>query len=80
MSFLQEIQKDLERRNIQPEEFKDRIILMSMFNDFEWKTNDENCTSNAEEVKNYAMKFLRGYWTFLGPGSEERWYVSCSYA
>ena len=23
--------------------------------------------SNAEEVRNYAMKFLQGHWTFLGP-------------
>ena len=28
LSFLQEIQKDLARKNIQPEEFKDRIIFM----------------------------------------------------
>ena len=39
-----------------------------------WKKNDENCISNAEEVRNYAMKFLPGHWTFLGPGSEEKWY------
>ena len=38
--------------------FKDRIISMSMFNDIEWKTNDENCISNAEKVENYAMKSL----------------------
>ena len=51
-----------------------------MFNDIEWKTNDENCISNAEKVKNYAMKFSPGYWTFLGPRSEEKWYGSSSYA
>ena len=33
------------------------------------------CLSNAEEVKNYAKKFLPRYWTFLDPGSEERWFV-----
>ena len=43
---------------------------MSMFNDIEWNTNDENCVSNAEELKNYAMRFSQGHWTFLGPGSE----------
>ena len=31
--FRREIQQDLERKNIQPEEFKDRIIFMSRFND-----------------------------------------------
>ena len=62
LSILQEIQQDLERRNIQPEEFKDRIIFMSMFNDIEWRTNDENCVSNAEKVNNYAMRFSQGHW------------------
>ena len=51
-----------------------RIILMSMFNDIVWKKNVENCISNAEEVRNYAIKFMTGHRTFLGPGSEEKWY------
>ena len=71
LSILQEIQKDLARKNIQPEEFKDRIIFMSMFSDIEWKTPDDNCISNAEKVKNYAMRFSQGHGTFLGPGSEK---------
>ena len=73
--FLQKIQQDLERRNIQPEEFKDRIIFMSMRN-----TNVEDFVSNAEKVKNYAMRFSQGHWTFSGPGSEEKWYGSSSHA
>ena len=74
--FFKRSKKDLARKNIQPEEFKDRIIFMSMFNDIDRKKNDENCISNAERVKNYAMKFSQGRWTFLGPGSEEKWYGS----
>ena len=35
LAILQEIQKDLTRKNIKPEEFKDRIIFMSMFNDID---------------------------------------------
>ena len=71
LSILHEIQQDLEKRKIQPEEFKDRIIFMSMFNDIDWKKRkDEKCISNAEEIRNYAMKFLQG------PGSEEKWYGS----
>ena len=42
------------RQNIQPEDFKDGIIFMSM--------------SNAEKIQNYAMRFLQGQWTFLGQG------------
>ena len=72
LTILQEIQKDLEKENIQLENFSDRIIFMSMFNDIEWKTNDENCISNAEKVKNYALRYSQGHWTFLSPGSEER--------
>ena len=37
LSILREIQKDLETKNIKPEDFKDWIIFMSMFNDIEWK-------------------------------------------
>ena len=51
---------------------------MSMFN--VWNTNDENCVSNAEKVKNYAKRFLEGHWTFLGPDSEEKWYGSSKHA
>ena len=36
--------------------------------------NGENCISNAEQVKNYSNRFLTGHWTFLGPGSERKWY------
>ena len=45
----------------QPEEFKDWIIFMSMFNDIDWKNNDENWISNAEKVKDYAMKVSQGH-------------------
>ena len=40
LSILEEIQQDLETWRIQPEEFEDRIIFMSMFNDIEWNTSD----------------------------------------
>ena len=55
LSILQETQQDLEKRKIQEEEFTDRIMFMSMFNEIEWNTNDENCVSNAEKVKNYRV-------------------------
>ena len=55
---------DLGRKNIVPENFKDRIIFMSMFNDIEWKKKDDNCISNAEKVKNSSNRFQPGHWTF----------------
>ena len=76
LQILQETQQDLKRKSIEPEEFTDRIIFMSMFSDIGWtkRGNDEICISNAEKVKDYAMRFLQGHWTFLGPGSEKKWY------
>ena len=40
LSFLQEIPKDLARKNVQTEEF-DQIIFVAMFNDIDWKKDDE---------------------------------------
>ena len=34
--------------NIKPEDFKDRIIFMSMFNDIVWKKNDFECRRSQE--------------------------------
>ena len=76
LTVLKEIQTDLARKNTVPENFKNRIIFMSVFNDTEWKNNDENCISNAKNVKNYSKRFLPGHWTFLCPGSEKKWYGS----
>ena len=55
LSLLREIRSDLETKKIKPEDFKDRDIFMSMFNDIVWEKNDENCISNAEEVTIYAI-------------------------
>ena len=41
LAILQETQEDLARKNIRPEEFKDGIIFMSMFNDIEWSRKKE---------------------------------------
>ena len=60
--------QDLEEKNIQPENFEDGIIFLSMFTDFLWKTDDENCISNAEKVKNYAKKFYQGIGRFWVQG------------
>ena len=46
---------------------------MSMFDDILWCENDstEECAQNAVEVSKYARRFLRGRWSFLGPGLEK---------
>ena len=49
---------------------------MSMFNDISWgsKENERECESNANFVSVYAKRFSLGRWSFLGPGSEKKWY------
>ena len=34
----------------------------------------ERCEHNPQLVSNYARKIPRGRWSFLGPGSEKKWY------
>ena len=49
---------------------------MSMFNDISWRTEDseQECDAKADLVSIYAKKFSPGRWSFLGPGSEKKWY------
>ena len=60
----------------EPEIFTGRIIFMSMFNDISCgtKDNEEECLANARLVSLYARRFGTGQWSFIGPGSEKKWY------
>ena len=51
---------------------------MSMFNDIscDRKGNKDDCLANAETVKVLARRFGTGQWSFIGPGSEKKWYAS----
>ena len=59
-----------------PETFTGRILFMSMFNDIscEKKDNEEECVANAQVVSILAKKLGIGQWSFVGPGSEKKWY------
>ena len=59
-----------------PKHFTGRILFMSMFNDTSCgtKDNEEECLANARLVSLYARKFGTGQWSFIGPGSEKKWY------
>ena len=61
-----------------PETFTGRILFMSMFNDIscDRKDNKDECLKNAETVKVLARRFGIGQWSFIGPGSEKKWYSS----
>ena len=49
---------------------------MSMFNDISWEPKDNNieCESNAQLVSLNAKRFGLEQWSFLGRGSEKKWY------
>ena len=38
------------------------------------RDNEEECLANARLVSLYARKFGKGQWSFIGPGSEKKWY------
>ena len=61
-----------------PATFTRRILFMSMFNDIscDRKDNKDECWRNAESVKVFARRFGIGQWSFIGPGSEKKWYSS----
>ena len=54
---------------------------MSTFNDISCgsKDNEKECESSAQLVSLYAKRFLPGQWSFLGPGSEKKWYSTHEY-
>ena len=66
----------LSRLGETPETFTGRILFMSMFNDIscDGKGNKEECVANSRVVKVLAKKFGIGQWSFIGPGSEKKWY------
>ena len=59
-----------------PATFTGRILFMSMFNDISCDRNDnkDECLKNADYVKTFARRFGIGQWSFIGPGSEKKWY------
>ena len=48
----------------------------SMFNDISCgsKDNEKECVANAKLVSLCAKRFGKGQWSFIGPGSEKKWY------
>ena len=59
-----------------PEIFTGIILFMSMFNDISCGTKDieEECLANARLVSLYARRFGKGPGSFIGLGSEKKWY------
>ena len=76
VGILNQIQQMMGELQCEPENFTGRIIFMPMFDDIVWdaRGNDEVCDNNSKTMKQYARRFPRGHWSFLGPGSEVKSY------
>ena len=78
---LRRIQKLLTDLQCEPEHLKDRIIFMSVFNDFVWdaKGNEARCEHNSPGSCGICSQVPSRSLVFLGPGSEEKWYGTYTY-
>ena len=76
LQLSEEVKILLYRLGETPETFTGRILFMSMFNDVscDKKDNEEECVANSKVVSIFAKKFGIGQWSFIGPGSEKKWY------
>ena len=63
--------RNLDRIDGEPTEFE-----WNMFNDISCgsKDNEKEYLANAKLVSLYAKRFGKGQWSFIGPGSEKKWY------
>ena len=64
LQLCNKVQEFLSKMSIQPENFTERIIFMSMFNDISWgsKDNKQECESSANLVSIYAKRFSPRRW------------------
>ena len=76
LQLCNKVQELMSNMSDQPEEFKGRIIFMSMFSDILLgsEDNEQECESYANLVSICARRLSPGRWSFLGPGSEKKWY------
>ena len=79
VGIIDEIQRMMGKLQCEPENFTSRIIFKTMFNDIVWDAegNDALCVNNSKTIEEYAERFPRGHLSFLGPGSEKKWYRTC---
>ena len=76
LQLNEEVKRLLYRVGETPENFTGKILFMSMFNDISCGTKDseKECLANAKLVSLYARRYGKGQWSFIGPGSEKKWY------
>ena len=64
LQLCNQVQVFVSKMSDQPEEFKGRVIFMSMFNDISWGSadNEQECELSAKPVSIYARRFPPGRW------------------
>ena len=79
LQLSEEVKRLRLRLDETPENFTESIILTSMFIDISCgsKDNVKECLARARVVSLYAKRFGKGQWSFLGLGSEKKWYCIC---
>ena len=80
LGILEEIQKVLEEYSvnlsISTTGSSSCQCTMTLYG--EKKGNTEKCVQNSFKGSKYARRFPHGRWSFLGPGSEKKWYGTYS--
>ena len=75
LQLSEEVKSLLYRLGETPENSTRRIIFMSMFNDISCGSKDNKkeceCQTHFSNAKRFGKK---GQWSFVGPGSEKKWY------
>ena len=77
LQLSEEVKSLLLRSGETPENFTGRIIFTSMFNDISCGSRDNEKRTHVKcqsRFSIYAKRFGIGQWSFLGPGSETKWY------
>ena len=79
LQLINKVREFMTKMGEELEKIRGRIIFMSMFNDISWESqdNEQECDANATLVYIVAKRFPAGRWSFLGPGSEKKWYSTC---
>ena len=75
LELVREVQAFMSKTG-EPDQFQGRINFMLMFNDIIWgyKDNEMECIAHSTLVSLFAKRFPVGRWSFLGLGSEKKWY------
>ena len=76
LQLTEEVKRFLLRLDETPENFTARIIFyVNVQWHFLWiKRQRKECLANDKLVLLFAKRFGKGQWSFIGPGSEKKWY------